>query len=96
MYDADKLRSDMIIEKVKKSGADGVLYVQTKFCDPEEFDYPIFKKALENAGIKMVMIEVDQQMTNFEQARTSLQTFAETIFKDSGFLNISLFLLTTL
>lgn len=77
MYDADKKRSDMLIEKVKKSGADGVLYVQTKFCDPEEFDYPIFKKALEAAGIKMVMIEVDQQMTNFEQARTSLQTFAE-------------------
>lgn len=77
MYDPEKLRSDMLIEKVKKSGADGVVYVQAKFCDPEEFDYPIFKKALEAAGIKLVMIEVDQQMTNFEQARTSLQTFAE-------------------
>ena len=77
MYDAEKKRSDMIIDKVKKSGADGVLYVQEKFCDPEEFDYPIFKKALEKAGIKLVMIELDQQMTNFEQARTSLQTFAE-------------------
>ncbi len=77
MYDPDKLRADMIIDKVKKSGADGVVYVQAKFCDPEEFDYPIFKKALEKEGIKLVMIETDQQMTNFEQARTSLQTFAE-------------------
>lgn len=77
MYDPDKLRSEMIIDKVKKSGADGVIYVQAKFCDPEEFDYPIFKKALEKEGIKLVMIETDQQMTNFEQARTSIQTFAE-------------------
>ncbi len=77
LYDAEKKRSDIIIEKVKESEADGVLYVQTKFCDPEEFDFPIFKKALENAGIKLVTIELDQQMTNFEQARTSLQTFAE-------------------
>lgn len=77
LYDPEKLRSDIIIDKVKKSGADGVVYVQAKFCDPEEFDYPIFKKALEKEGIKLVMIETDQQMTNFEQARTSLQTFAE-------------------
>lgn len=77
MYDAEKKRTDMLIEKVKKSGADGIVYVQTKFCDPEEFDYPLFKKALANEGIKLVMVEIDQQMTNFEQARTSLQTFAE-------------------
>lgn len=77
MYDADKKRTDMIIDKVKKSGADGVLYIQEKFCDPEEFDYPLFKRAFEKAGIKLVMVELDQQMTNFEQARTSLQTFAE-------------------
>lgn len=77
MFDADKKRADMIVEKVKNSNADGVLYLQTKFCDPEEFDYPILKKAFENAGIKHVAIEIDQQMTNYEQARTSLQTFAE-------------------
>lgn len=77
MYDAEKKRADLIVDKVKKSHADGVLYLQTKFCDPEEFDYPILKKAFENAGIKHVIIEVDHQMTNYEQARTSLQTFAE-------------------
>lgn len=77
LYDVEKKRADMIIDKVKKSDADGVLYLQTKFCDPEEFDYPILKKAFAAAGIKHVMIEVDQQMTNYEQARTSLQTFAE-------------------
>ncbi|MDD6919635.1 MAG: 2-hydroxyacyl-CoA dehydratase family protein [Eubacteriales bacterium] len=77
MYDPDKKRSDMLIEKVKKSGADAVVYIQAKFCDPEEFDYPIFKKALAKEGIKLVMIEVDQQQANLEQARTALQTFAE-------------------
>ena len=77
LFDPDKKRTDMLIEKVKETGADGIVYVQAKFCDPEEFDYPLFKKVLENEGIKLLMIETDQQMTNFEQARTSLQTFAE-------------------
>lgn len=77
LYDPDKKRTDMLIEKVRETGADGIVYIQAKFCDPEEFDYPIFKKALEKEGIKLLMVETDQQMTNFEQARTSLQTFAE-------------------
>ncbi|MEG0919461.1 MAG: 2-hydroxyacyl-CoA dehydratase family protein [Anaerovoracaceae bacterium] len=77
LYDAEKKRADMIVEKVKAAGADGVLFVQQKFCDPEEFDYVIVRDALNAAGIKQVVIEVDQQMTNYEQARTSLQTFAE-------------------
>ena len=40
---------------------------------------PIIRKELENAGIMHILVEVDQQMTNFEQAKTALQTFADMI-----------------
>ena len=42
-----------------------------------EFDYPIYYQELENAGIRNLMIEVDQESTAFEQIRTRLQTFKE-------------------
>ena len=51
--------------------------VMMEFCDPEEFDYPIYYQELENAGIRNLMIEVDQESTAFEQIRTRLQTFKE-------------------
>ena len=46
-------------------------------CDPEEFDYPVYKKELEEAGVPMLYIEVDQQMDSIEQLRTRIQSFAE-------------------
>lgn len=78
-FDADKLRGKIISEKVEDKKADGVVYLLTKFSESEEFDYPLIKEELNEKGIKNIMIEVDQQMTNFEQARTALETFADII-----------------
>lgn len=79
LCDPKKLRGEIIIDKVKKRDADGVVYLMTKFSDSDEFDYPIIKKELDNEGIMNVLVEVDQQMVNFEQANTALQTFADMI-----------------
>ena len=35
------------------------------------------KRACEEAGIPLVMTEVDRQMTNYDQPRTVLQTLKE-------------------
>ena len=48
-----------------------------KFCDPEEFDYPIFKKELEAANIPILYLEVEQKMDSMEQIRTRVQSFIE-------------------
>lgn len=77
LFDPDKKRADIIVEKVKKHNADGVVFILTKFCDTDEFDYPIIRDRLNEEGIKNILIEVDQQMTNFDQAGTALQAFAD-------------------
>lgn len=79
LCDPKKLRGSIIAEKVKKHNASGVLYLLTKFSESEEFDYPIIRKELDEDGIKNIRIEVDQQMVNFEQASTALETFADMI-----------------
>lgn len=79
LYDAEKSRGQMLIDLVKKYKADGLVYCQLKFCDPEEFDYPIIKKQLEDEGIPMLYLEIEQQMDSVEQLRTRIQTFAEII-----------------
>lgn len=79
LYDPEKMRGDMIVDMAKKSGAQGVVVLLTKFCDPEEFDYPFLKRSFDAAGLPSVIIEVDQQMRNYEQARTAIQTFAEVL-----------------
>ena len=77
LYEQEKYKGAMLIDQVKNEAADGVIYFQMKFCDPEEFDYPIVKKELEAAGIPLLYIEVDQLLDSVEQLRTRIQSFAE-------------------
>lgn len=79
LYDPEKKRADMIVDMVKDYQADGVVVVMTKFCDPEEYDYALLKKKFDASGIPSVIIEVDQQMQNYGQAETILQTFSEMV-----------------
>lgn len=76
-YDPEKKRGKMIVEDVKRLELDGVIYALMKFCDPEEYDYPIVKADLEEADIPHVYIEIEQQSSNSEQIRTRVQTFVE-------------------
>lgn len=75
--DADKPKGRILIDAVKKYHADAVIICMMKFCDPEEFDYPILLQEFEAAAIRSLQIEVDQESTAFEQAKTRIQTFAE-------------------
>ena len=79
LYDVDKKRADYIINMAKDKKANGVIILMTKFCDPEEFDYVIIKRACDQAEIPCLQIEVDRQMINYGQAKTLIQTFKENL-----------------
>ncbi len=83
LYDVEKKRIDLIVETAKSHEAKGVLMVLTKFCDPEEFDYQLIKKACEAAGLPIILIEVDRQMENYEQAGTMIETFKDMLEKNT-------------
>lgn len=76
-YDPKKKRGSLIVDEVKKKDIDGVIFCMMKFCDPEEYDYPLVRKDIEDSGIPTLYVEIDQQTQNNEQARTRIQTFAE-------------------
>ena len=77
LYDQEKNRVKWIVDTAKARSAKGVLVVLTKFCDPEEFDYVMIKKACEAADLPLTLVEVDRQMVRFEQVRTNLETFRD-------------------
>lgn len=77
LYDADKKRVTALVELCKERNAAGALIVLTKFCDAEEFDYPLIKKACDIAGLPCILMEIDSQMNDFQQAATLVETFTE-------------------
>lgn len=76
-HEDDKSRGELLAELAKETGATGVIYCQMKFCDPEEYDYPICARILRAAGLGVLQLDIDQQNNSYEQARTRIQTFAE-------------------
>lgn len=77
IFDPLKTRGTYILKLVQETKADGVVFINMKFCEREEFDYPILKKEMEQAGIPLLFIEVEQQMSSFSQISTRLQAFLE-------------------
>ena len=77
--DIQKQRGLMLLDMVRKTGADAIVVAMMKFCDPEEWDYPVYHRQFGEWGIRDLMIEVDQEAVSFEQARTRLQSLAETL-----------------
>lgn len=75
--DTKKVRGKMLMDMVEQTNADAVIVCMMKFCDPEEWDYPVYYRQFEEKGIKSLMVEVDQEATAFEQAKTRIQSFAE-------------------
>jgi len=67
------------VEMAETAGADGILFILTKFCDPEEYDYVPVKRMTDKASIPMLQIEIDQQMTDYGQPESAIQAFAETL-----------------
>ena len=59
LYNQDKPRVKWIVDTARARNAKGVLVVLTKFCDPEEFDYVMIKKACEAAGIPLTLVEIE-------------------------------------
>ncbi len=77
LFDPEKKRPELIVSLAQQSKADGVVTLLTKFCDPEEFDWPFLKAAFAKANLPATVIEIDRQMTNFGQLETALEAFAD-------------------
>lgn len=75
--DVQKVRGQMLIDMYENTKADAVIVCMMKFCDPEEFDYPVYHREFSEKGIKNISIEVDLEVSSFEQIRTRLQTFKD-------------------
>jgi benzoyl-CoA reductase subunit C len=72
-------RSQGLIEKVRRSRADAVVFMPAKFCEPALFDYVLMKQGLERAGIPHLVVEFEEKMWTFERTRNEIETFVESM-----------------
>jgi benzoyl-CoA reductase subunit C len=81
-HDTREPKSKHLIDKFNDTGADAVLILAAKFCEPALFDYALYKRALEKAGIPHLCLEFEEKMWIFDKARTEVETFVESMLFD--------------
>lgn len=75
-------RSKGLIEKVRRSQADAVIFMPAKFCEPALFDYVPMKQGLEREEIPHLVVEFEEKMWTFERTRNEIETFVESMLFD--------------
>ena len=79
LYNPDIDRHEYLLQKIKYSGAAGVLFWYIKFCEPDAFDRPQIISRLKEEGIPTGVIDVELSMTHFDSIKTRINAFIEMI-----------------
>ena len=70
------------LDRVQASGAQGVLFLNPKFCEAAGFDTPDFQRALEEIEIPSLVLETSTRGGSLEQIRVRVEAFREMIAED--------------
>jgi benzoyl-CoA reductase/2-hydroxyglutaryl-CoA dehydratase subunit BcrC/BadD/HgdB len=75
-------RSAELKRLVQAGGAEGIIFLRLKSCDPQCFDLLGLQKVLAESGCPYLTLEYDLQTETFEQLKTRVEAFAEGLKDD--------------
>jgi benzoyl-CoA reductase/2-hydroxyglutaryl-CoA dehydratase subunit BcrC/BadD/HgdB len=70
-------RLDHLLEKVKRSGAGGVVFSMVKFCEPELFDVPQLVEELKKRNLATLVMDMELNQGLSGQMVTRVEAFVE-------------------
>jgi bcr-type benzoyl-CoA reductase subunit C len=66
-----------LVGAVRSSGAEAVIHLLPKFCEPHMLYYPELRKGLDAAGIPQLLLETEHEGLPAESVRTRVETLVE-------------------
>jgi benzoyl-CoA reductase subunit C len=77
-------RENEVLHRIDSSGAQAVIFLTAKFCEPALEDFVLYKEAIEKHRnhIQYIHIEFEERSSNFEDVRLQLETLIESILFD--------------
>ncbi len=78
-HDLRKPKEKMLLERIKKSGAEAAIITAAKMCEPGLEEQVTYSKSLDEAGIPYFISEFEENQTTFDHLGIQLETFVENI-----------------
>ncbi|MFA6829135.1 MAG: 2-hydroxyacyl-CoA dehydratase family protein [Bacilli bacterium] len=73
------LRKASLDSLINRYHPEGVIFAMTKFCDPEEYDFPLIKKSIQNQDIPFVVLEMNKGSESLGKNQTIIDALGEMI-----------------
>ena len=74
-----KLKGKFLVDSVKDSGAEGVIFAAPSFCDPALLDRPMLERALDRADVPYIGFKYAENSAQMQPVREQAGTFADSI-----------------
>jgi benzoyl-CoA reductase subunit C len=78
-YIADQEKGAALVEKVRRSSADGVIFAAASFCDPALLDQPMLEAALDREGIPHTSFKFSENTGQFQTIREQAGAFSDSV-----------------
>ncbi len=78
-HDNNKEKGDMLLARIKNSGAEAAIVSAAKMCEPGLEEQVTYIKMLEEEEMDFFVNEFEENQTSFDQIGTQLETFVENI-----------------
>jgi benzoyl-CoA reductase subunit C len=78
-YIGQGVKGAELVERVRTSGAEGVLFCAPSFCDPALLDQPMTVRAVERTGVPWTAFKYSENTGQFQVIREQAGTFADSI-----------------
>ncbi len=78
-HDLRKPKEQMLLERIRSSGAGAAIITAAKMCEPGLDEQVAYASALDAAGIPYFVSEFEESMTSFEHLQIQLETFVENV-----------------
>jgi benzoyl-CoA reductase subunit C len=78
-HDLRKPKEQMLLDRIKRSGAGAAIITAAKMCEPGLDEQVAYSRALDEHGIPYFISEFEESMTSFENLQTQLETFVENV-----------------
>ena len=78
-YIADGEKGRTLVDTVRASGADGVVFAAASFCDPALLDQPMLEGALDRAGIPHTSFKFAENTGQFQTIREQAGAFSDAV-----------------
>ncbi len=78
-HDLRKPKEQMLLERIRTSGASAAIVTAAKMCEPGLEEQVVYTRALDTEGIPYFVTEFEENMTSFDHLEIQLETFVENI-----------------